>query len=87
MKLQVLGRYQLLVGSKHSMLVLYLIMLFQKYLWQLHVIFEMTLMGNEPAVIHRGKYSFSIIVFIRQQNLTLDIDSHVLVWLLLMNKM
>jgi hypothetical protein len=46
MKLQLLDQEHLLVGFKHLMLVMYLILLFQKCLWQLHVIFEMMLMGN-----------------------------------------
>ncbi len=52
-------------------------MLFQKYLWLLHVIYVMILMGQLALSDHSSEL-FNILEFILELNMMLAIDFHVL---------
>ena len=54
--------------------------LFQEYLWLLHVIYVMILMGNRYSSIHSYFRAAIILVFILDISMMLAIDCHVLVW-------
>ena len=73
------------VGTKHLMWVMFPIMLFQKYLWLLHVIYAMIQISQLINDSIRLEL-FLILEFILELNMMLATDFHVLVWQLLMDK-
>ncbi len=53
MRVQLLQRFQLRDGIKHLMLVMFLIMLFQKFSWQFRAIYAMILMGKYTDLTYK----------------------------------